>query len=95
MEAPSREQKQAAAAAAQGFREINADDIEQAGFALGKKLGEGRFSEVVLGTHRASGRKYAIKVIDAAALLEDEEAAAALRIEVDVLKRAARHPGRP
>ena len=72
--------------------EFDCESIEKAGYALGQKLGEGRFSEVVHGTHVATGREYAVKVIDQTALLEDEEASAALRIEVDVLKRAARRP---
>ena len=74
------------------IQEIRCQDIGEAGFVLGKKLGEGRFSEVVLGQHTASGQEFAVKVVDQAALEEDEEASAALRIEVEVLQRAARHP---
>ena len=67
-------------------------NIEEAGYQLGRKLGEGRFSEVVLGKHLASGKEFAVKVVDQTALDEDEEASAALRIEVEVLQRAAKHP---
>ena len=49
-------------------------------------------SEVVFGKHTASGKEFAVKVVDQAALEEDEEASAALHIEVEVLQRAARHP---
>ena len=73
-------------------QEVSCEDIAQAGFALGHKLGEGRFSEVMLGTRLSDGKEYAVKVVDQAAMDEDVEASAALRIEVEVLKRAARHP---
>ena len=72
--------------------DITCDNLGEAGFELGEKLGEGRFSEVVHGRHVASGKEFAVKVVDQAALEEDEEALAALDIEVAVLKRAARHP---
>ena len=81
-----------ASAAEAAVSEIACANIESAGYELGRKLGEGRFSEVVLGKHRASGKEFAIKVVDQAALEEDEEASAALSIEVGVLKRAAKHP---
>ena len=68
------------------------EDLRAAGFALGRQLGEGRFSQVVHGTQIATGAQFALKVIEQASLLEDEEAAAALRMEVEVLARAADHP---
>ena len=73
-------------------KEITCDSIEAAGFRLGHKLGEGRFSEVVHGTNVKTGEEFAVKVVDQQALEEDGEASAALHIEVEVLKRAARHP---
>ena len=73
-------------------KEITCDSIEAAGFRLGHKLGEGRFSEVVHGTNIKTGEEFAVKVVDQQALEEDGEASAALHIEVEVLKRAARHP---
>lgn len=72
--------------------EITCNDIRDAGYTLGRTLGEGRFSQVLLGTHIKSGEQFAVKVVEASALEGDEEAAEALRIEVEVLKRAARHP---
>ena len=66
-------------------------DINEAGYSIGRKLGEGRFSEVVLGTKVATGEEFAVKVVDQAALEEDEEALAALHTEVAVLKRASSH----
>ena len=74
------------------FTDVTVKDIGEAGYSLGHTLGEGRFSQVVLGTHDATGEQYAVKVVDQAALEEDEEASEALRIEVEVLKRAASHP---
>ena len=72
--------------------DITCDDLQQAGYSLGEMLGEGRFSQVMLGTHNKSGQQFAVKVVEQSALEEDEEAAEALRIEVEVLKRASRHP---
>ena len=72
--------------------DVTVRSIEDAGYTLGRTLGEGRFSQVVLGTHEATGENFAVKVVDQAALEEDEEASEALRIEVEVLKRAAHHP---
>lgn len=81
-----------ARAAQPKFTDVTVKDIGEAGYSLGHTLGEGRFSQVVLGTHDATGELYAVKVVDQAALEEDEEASEALRIEVEVLKRAASHP---
>ena len=71
-------------------KEITCDSIEAAGFRLGHKLGEGRFSKVHLGTHVASGAEHAVKVVDRSSLDEDDEAVEALQVEVAALT-AARH----
>ena len=71
--------------------EILYTSIEAAGYQLGRTLGEGRFSQVVLGTCMATSIEYAIKVVDQSSLDQDEEAGEALRVEVDALARAARH----
>eukprot|EP00966_Prymnesium_polylepis_P086997 2013323-Prymnesium_polylepis.1 len=42
----------------------DAESIEAAGYELGDALGEGRFSQVVRGTHLATGDRYAVKIVD-------------------------------
>ena len=64
--------------------------IEAAGYTLGRALGAGRFSQVVVGTH-TSGTEYAVKIIEQASLEDDPEAREALQVEVAALK-AADHP---
>ena len=76
----------------QAVDDVTCSHIGEAGYSLGRVLGEGRFSQVVLGTNDATGEFFAVKVIDRTALEEDEEAGEALRVEVEVLKRAASHP---
>ena len=68
--------------------ERDADSIEAAGYTLGDTLGEGRFSQVFRGIFVKTGREHAVKVMDRQAIEEDEEAAEALRIEVEVLRAA-------
>jgi serine/threonine protein kinase len=77
---------------ASDVKEISCASISDVGIQLGRKLGEGRFSEVVHGKRVDTGEEYAVKVIDQTSLDEDEEAVAALQVEVAALKRAARHP---
>ena len=49
--------------------------LSQINFKMGKKLGEGRFSIVKLGTHSLTGQPVAIKILDKTkiAKLEDKE----------------------
>ncbi len=63
----------------------NIDDF----YEIGTKLGTGRFSTVHLGTHRITGKKYAIKIIDKTEM--DHKEREALRAEIAVLK-LVKHP---
>ncbi|KYR00537.1 myosin light chain kinase [Tieghemostelium lacteum] len=63
-------------------------EIEKA-YEFKKELGRGAFSIVYLGTHRATGLQYAIKVINKQDLGKDYEKN--LKMEVDILKRV-NHP---
>ena len=72
--------------------ERNCESILEAGYVLGRTLGEGRFSQVLCAEHTASGAQFAAKVIDTQQHNADAfEALEALRVEVCALK-AARHP---
>jgi serine/threonine protein kinase len=62
----------------------------KAAYAFGRALGSGRFGLVYAGTHTASGRQVAIKVLDKAAL-KREDCVVQLRREVEVQSRL-RHP---
>lgn len=53
-------------------------------YKLGDKLGQGAFSIVKEGTHRQSGKKFAIKIVNKYRL--NEEDAKALQIEIALLK---------
>jgi serine/threonine protein kinase len=50
---------------------VTVKDIGEAGYSLGHTLGEGRFSQVVLGTHDATGELYAVKVVDVEDLYDE------------------------
>ncbi|KDO32715.1 CAMK/CAMK1 protein kinase [Saprolegnia parasitica CBS 223.65] len=54
-------------------------------YTLGKKLGEGTFSVVKEGTHKASGKKYAIKCIKKQGLTQED--LDALHEEISILKK--------
>ena len=70
---------------------MQAQTIEEAGYELHELLGEGRFSQVVRGTHAATGDDFAIKIVELSTLDEDEGALDALQVEIEVLQ-AAQHP---
>tara|TARA_B110001452_G_scaffold214796_1_gene185792 strand:+ start:729 stop:1808 length:1080 start_codon:yes stop_codon:yes gene_type:complete len=55
-------------------------------YAVGRALGEGNFAVVKLGTHRASGRRVALKLIDRV-----HSDAAAVEHEVNVLQKVGQH----
>ncbi|KAL6047776.1 Calcium/calmodulin-dependent protein kinase IGa [Balamuthia mandrillaris] len=55
-------------------------------FEFGETLGTGNFSEVVLGTEKKSGDKYAIKIID-----KKEVDSSRLQTEMEILKKVS-HP---
>ena len=76
--------------AARPVKETRSASIGAAGYTLGRTLGAGRFSQVLLGKH-TSGAEFAVKVIEQSSLEDDPEALEALQIEVAVLK-AADHP---
>ena len=64
-----------------------AEEGKLAEYAVGRALGEGNFAVVKLGTHRASGRRVALKLIDRV-----RSDAAAVEHEVGVLQRVGQHP---
>ncbi|KAG8468786.1 hypothetical protein KFE25_007304 [Diacronema lutheri] len=59
-------------------------------YELGAELGQGRFSTVVVATHRATGARFAAKAVDNDAFAE-EETVDAFEAEVSIL-RAVDHP---
>ena len=67
--------------------EREAATIEDAGYALGEPLGEGRFSQVVEAIHTASGERFAAKVVDWLAEHDGDEAFEAMQVEVEALRR--------
>jgi len=69
-----------------GAKALNIKDV----YTIGKEIGRGRFSTVHIGTHKRTGKKYAIKVIDKSHILNDADQEA-LRTEIAVLK-LVRHP---
>ena len=60
--------------------------LSQINFKMGKKLGEGRFSIVKLGTHSLTGQPVAIKILDKTkiAKLEDKER---INKEIQIMKK--------
>ena len=60
--------------------------LSQINFKMGKKLGEGRFSTVKLGTHSLTGQPVAIKILDKTkiAKLEDKER---INKEIKIMKK--------
>ena len=76
--------------AASPVKETCSASIGAAGYTLGRTIGAGRFSQVLLGKH-TSGAEFAVKVIEQSSLDDDPEALEALQVEVAVLK-AADHP---
>jgi serine/threonine protein kinase len=79
------ERDQWVAAVTKSAHVYNIDDFYQ----IGAKLGAGKFSTVHLGTHKITGKKYAIKVIDKTEM--DQKEREALRAEIAVLK-LVKHP---
>ncbi len=59
-------------------------------FILGKKLGEGTFGTVRLGTHKITGEKVAIKILDKKKILEETDKTR-LEREIKIMK-IIRHP---
>eukprot|EP00808_Paulinella_micropora_P004952 g2499.t1 len=60
-------------------------------YNMGKQIGEGRFSVVREAIHIASGKKYALKVIDKKSIASDPREKEALRAEIAIMK-LVRHP---
>jgi len=58
-------------------------------YTLGKKLGSGTFSVVKEGQHKATGKKYAIKIVKKAGLTQEDKEA--LEAEIEIL-RSMDHP---
>lgn len=67
---------------------ISADDFE-----FGRVLGEGSYSTVMLARHRATGREYAIKVLDKGHLKRNNKLATALAEKNTLVRLGAEHPG--
>eukprot|EP01135_Chromosphaera_perkinsii_P000143 Nk52_evm39s32 gene=Nk52_evmTU39s32 len=59
------------------------DDVEQK-YKIGKELGSGNFAVVKVATHKESGGKYAVKIIDKKLCAGKEEM---IETEVDILRR--------
>ena len=64
---------------------MNSLDITQE-YTFGDTLGTGNFSKVILGTHKKTGEKFAIKVIE-----KKEVDGARLKTEVEIMKKVS-HP---
>ena len=58
-------------------------------YDIGSEIGTGRFSSVRMGTHKATGKKYAIKILDKTDM--DAKEKESLRDEIAILK-LVRHP---
>ncbi|GJE95514.1 kinase-like protein [Phanerochaete sordida] len=67
---------------------VGADDFE-----FGRVLGEGSYSTVMLARHRATGREYAIKVLDKGHLKRNNKLATALAEKNTLVRLGAEHPG--
>ena len=61
-------------------------------FHFGQTLGEGSYSTVLAATDRASGREYAIKVLDKRHIIKEKKVKY-VNIEKDTLNRLTDHPG--
>lgn len=61
-------------------------------FNFGQTLGEGSYSTVLAATDRASGREYAIKVLDKRHIIKEKKVKY-VNIEKDTLNRLTDHPG--
>ncbi|KIX99825.1 uncharacterized protein Z520_04461 [Fonsecaea multimorphosa CBS 102226] len=61
-------------------------------FNFGQTLGEGSYSTVLAATDRASGRQYAIKVLDKRHIIKEKKVKY-VNIEKDTLNRLTDHPG--
>lgn len=70
--------------------ETTVNDIRQR-YIIRKKLGEGRFSEVMLGESVTTKELVGVKVVDRATLEEDEEAMEAMQAEIAMCKQVD-HP---
>ena len=84
--APSQDsQSRWLAAIRKGARQFALEDY----YTIGKELGIGKFSSVCACTHKATGKQYAVKIIDKSGV--DDEEREALRTEIAVLQ-LVHHP---
>lgn len=62
------------------------NELKLKAFGVGRVLGTGAFSTVRLGTHRASGRTYALKLVD-----KQKSNAKSIAHEVGLMRRGGSH----
>lgn len=62
-------------------------------FQLGDTLGEGSYSSVMHGTHRATGKEYAIKILEKGHLARYDKLQTALAEKNTLVRLGAGHPG--